>query len=306
MGLSCYMSNRSAADYMLQQEQLLLELGCFQDDFTLAHTSIDALFHPPQQKHPSFIPQPPQLPTTHFENFSSQLLPCVQQKSCHPKRQKIAPWPHPNQQSDTHFNYDSMLACGTAPFVDGCWSSAADDAQLLLPLAQEFQGGDQSWLQDDFPAEAFLCGATADRPGSGNNSSRPGRGGGGGLSAQSIAARQRRRKIADKTQELGKLIPGGHRMNTAEMFQSASMYVKFLQAQIAMLTLTDSLQVTLNSNLIQVLVASPVVQEKLYTQEKCLVPRRLVQSLPRDSKLQSLHPSLIKQINNLLQTPRAE
>ncbi|KAJ0103334.1 hypothetical protein Patl1_04396 [Pistacia atlantica] len=34
------------------------------------------------------------------------------------------------------------------------------------------------------------------------------------LSTQSIAARQRRRKITEKTQELGKLIPGGHRMNT--------------------------------------------------------------------------------------------
>ncbi|KAJ0082716.1 hypothetical protein Patl1_11493 [Pistacia atlantica] len=51
------------------------------------------------------------------------------------------------------------------------------------------------------------------------------------LSAQSIAARQRRRKITEKTQELGKLIPGSHRMNTAKMFQAASKYIKFLQAK---------------------------------------------------------------------------
>lgn len=55
------------------------------------------------------------------------------------------------------------------------------------------------------------------------------------VSAQSRAARERRRKITEKTQELGKLIPGGHKMNTAEMFQAASKYVKFMQAQLEIL-----------------------------------------------------------------------
>jgi dihydroxyacetone kinase len=63
------------------------------------------------------------------------------------------------------------------------------------------------------------------------------------LSAQSIAARERRRKITEKTQQLGKLIPGGNKMNTAEMFQAASKYVKFLQAQIGILELTGTPQV---------------------------------------------------------------
>lgn len=63
------------------------------------------------------------------------------------------------------------------------------------------------------------------------------------LSVQSIAARERRRKITEKTQELGKLIPGGHRMNTAEMFQAASKFVKFLQAQVKILQLMGSKQV---------------------------------------------------------------
>nr|GEV17652.1 Myc-type, basic helix-loop-helix (bHLH) domain-containing protein [Tanacetum cinerariifolium] len=44
------------------------------------------------------------------------------------------------------------------------------------------------------------------------------------LSAQSLAARARRRKISEKTQEFGKLIPGGQKMNTAEMFQVAFNY----------------------------------------------------------------------------------
>lgn len=65
------------------------------------------------------------------------------------------------------------------------------------------------------------------------------------VSSQSIAARERRRKITDKTQELGTLIPGGNRMNTAEMLQAASNYVKFLQAQVGILQLMASFQVFL-------------------------------------------------------------
>ena len=64
------------------------------------------------------------------------------------------------------------------------------------------------------------------------------------LSAQSIAARERRRKITEKTQQLGRLIPGGSKMNTAEMFHAASKYVKFLQAQLAILQFMGSFQVT--------------------------------------------------------------
>lgn len=63
---------------------------------------------------------------------------------------------------------------------------------------------------------------------------------GGGLSAQSIAARQRRRKITEKTQELLKLVPGGQKMNTAEMLQSAHKYIKFLQAQVGILDFMGS------------------------------------------------------------------
>lgn len=61
------------------------------------------------------------------------------------------------------------------------------------------------------------------------------------VSAQSLAARERRKKITDKTQELGKLIPGGSKMNTAEMLQSAFKYVKFLQSQVQILQLMSSL-----------------------------------------------------------------
>jgi len=60
------------------------------------------------------------------------------------------------------------------------------------------------------------------------------------ISPQSIAARERRRKITEKTQELGKLVPGGPKMNTAEMLNAAANYVKFLQAQVGMLQLMET------------------------------------------------------------------
>lgn len=58
--------------------------------------------------------------------------------------------------------------------------------------------------------------------------------------AQSVAARLRRRRISEKTRELAQLIPGGPRMTTAEMLLAARNYVKFLQAQLGLLGLAGS------------------------------------------------------------------
>ncbi|KAI3782800.1 hypothetical protein L2E82_12856 [Cichorium intybus] len=103
----------------------------------------------------------------------------------------------------------------------------------------------------------------------------------GRLSAQSMAARVRRRKISEKTQELGKLIPGGHKMNTAEMFQAAFKYIKFLQAQVGVINLMNSIleteQVMRNGEM-QALVTCTLMQEKLYTAEKCIVPIRFAET----------------------------
>lgn len=60
------------------------------------------------------------------------------------------------------------------------------------------------------------------------------------ISSQSIAARERRKRIAEKIHELGKIIPGGQKLNTAEMFQAASKYVKFLQSQVGILQLMQT------------------------------------------------------------------
>jgi hypothetical protein len=56
-------------------------------------------------------------------------------------------------------------------------------------------------------------------------------------SVQSAAARQRRKRISEKTADLSRLIPGGHKMNTAEMLEAAARHVKLLQAQVGMLAL---------------------------------------------------------------------
>ncbi|KAK9133772.1 hypothetical protein Scep_013300 [Stephania cephalantha] len=101
-----------------------------------------------------------------------------------------------------------------------------------------------------------------------------------GMSAQSVAARQRRRRITEKTRELGELVPGGNKMNTAEMFHSAFKYIKFLQAQVGVLHFMASIhQDNRNGDeQLQVLLASPIIQEKLYSAEKCLVPKQLIET----------------------------
>ncbi|CAK9179027.1 unnamed protein product [Ilex paraguariensis] len=127
---------------------------------------------------------------------------------------------------------------------------------------------------------------------------------GGTLSAQSIAARERRRKISDRTQELGKLVPGGQKMNTADMFEAAFKYIKYLQAQVGILEFMGSIQdndEALCAQELQVLLGSPFVQQKLYSAEKCLVPKKFVQNLAEDPELQS-DTQVLKGINQLLKT----
>ncbi|XP_057982350.1 transcription factor bHLH52-like [Malania oleifera] len=134
-------------------------------------------------------------------------------------------------------------------FVPSSYSLNSDG--LFLPLPTECYGGGAA-------AEAVVR--------------KSGKVEAGCVSAQSIAARERRRKITEKTQELGKLIPGGSKMNTAEMLQSAFKYVKFMQAQVGILQSMESIQGVGDKEEFRALIASPIVQEKLYVEEKCLVP----------------------------------
>ncbi|KAM7278544.1 hypothetical protein ACFE04_005678 [Oxalis oulophora] len=126
------------------------------------------------------------------------------------------------------------------------------------------------------------------------------------LSASSIAARQRRRKISEKTQELGKLVPGGYKMNTGEMFQAAYKYIKFLQAQVGILESIRQIDnqednVAIETPHLEILLASPTIQEKLYSEEKCLVPKKIAESRASDLAVQS-SSTILNEIDQLLQS----
>ncbi|KAG4161858.1 hypothetical protein ERO13_D01G081900v2 [Gossypium hirsutum] len=120
------------------------------------------------------------------------------------------------------------------------------------------------------------------------------------VSVQSIAARERRRKITKKTQELGKLVPGGSKMNTAEMLQSAFKYIKYLQAQVGTLQVMDSFPENEKRSWDgkMEMVTSPKVQEKLYMEDKCLVAKDAVLSLTTLFK-----PPLSHELTRLLSLP---
>nr|XP_004488862.1 transcription factor bHLH52-like [Cicer arietinum] len=118
------------------------------------------------------------------------------------------------------------------------------------------------------------------------------------VSTQSVAARERRRKISEKTQELGKLVPGGIKMNTAEMLNAASSYVQFLQAQLRMLqlmqTLTKEDKEGPSSEDLQKLVVSPLVQERLYSEEMCFVPKEFVTAILTNHDDVRSQPTILK------------
>ncbi|ESW32654.1 hypothetical protein PHAVU_001G006100 [Phaseolus vulgaris] len=121
------------------------------------------------------------------------------------------------------------------------------------------------------------------------------------ISPQSVAARERRRKITNKTQELGRLVPGGTKMNTADMLNAAAKYVKFLQAQVGMLELMNSLEqededeAAPPSEILHALVVSPFVQEKLYVGEKCFLPKETVTTLTNLEDIQSI-PTMLEEL----------
>ncbi|XP_050368878.1 transcription factor bHLH52-like [Argentina anserina] len=122
------------------------------------------------------------------------------------------------------------------------------------------------------------------------------------ISPQSIAARDRRRKITEKTQELGKLVPGGNKMNTVEMLTAAYNYVRFLQAQMGILEFMGSFQEVKAATATELhVVASPIIQEKLYMEQKCLVPKDFVEVLANYFDAQST-TSLSYRTNQLLKS----
>ncbi|GAA0169969.1 hypothetical protein LIER_40858 [Lithospermum erythrorhizon] len=131
------------------------------------------------------------------------------------------------------------------------------------------------------------------------------------VTAQSIAARTRRKKISDKTVKLSKLIPGGsNKMNsTAEMLHAAFKYVKFMQAQVGILQTMSSFQEVHGSldneekdegnfrqNNLEELVTSGKIQDKLSSMEKCLVPIDFIKELAKDGSFNSVSDTSLNQL----------
>nr|CAB3502134.1 unnamed protein product [Digitaria exilis] len=107
-------------------------------------------------------------------------------------------------------------------------------------------------------------------------------------SAQSAAARQRRKRISEKTAELSRLIPGGHKFNTAEMLEAAARHVKLLQAQVGMLALMrNSTENQEEERMMHALLSCGGVQERLAAEGRCLVPTKLVDAMAKDSSVKS-------------------
>ncbi|KAK6118284.1 hypothetical protein DH2020_047957 [Rehmannia glutinosa] len=194
---------------------------------------------------------------------------------------------------------------------DGCFNINIDNFlepnDVLNDYEQLYSANLTSGFQDYYPPEVNAIPALPEFPSGppiynngGNNCesivTKP------QPSGASIAARQRRRKISEKTGELGKLIPGGHKMNTAEMFQAAYKYIKFLQAQVGILEFMGSCDYQEKEEGLEYgLIESPLIQEKLYSTEKCLVPRKFVQELANDDQqFFESKPHVMKEVKQIL------
>ncbi|KAJ1272740.1 hypothetical protein BS78_06G226000 [Paspalum vaginatum] len=117
-------------------------------------------------------------------------------------------------------------------------------------------------------------------------------GGGACQSVQSAAARQRRKRISEKTAELSRLIPGGHKMNTAEMLEEAARHVKLLQAQVGVLALMRAVgsneqqeeeMASVAQDQMHALLVRGRVQERLAAAGRCPAPTKLVDAVAKDT-----------------------
>ncbi|CAM0951207.1 unnamed protein product [Alopecurus aequalis] len=192
-----------------------------------------------------------------------------------------------------HDDYDDKQRCAKKPRARGLeedsWLdfTAADGslgAQHVPPALPEFLTEFALPLPPPPPQvyPPFVRGADAKKmqPTAGSNGS-----------SQSAAARERRRRISDKTAELSRLIPGGHKLNTAEMLQEAARHVKLLQAQVGMLALLQTVEdekvPSMAQEKMHALLVCGGVQERLAAEGKCLVPRALVDTIAKDKAVRS-------------------
>ncbi|KAM0839213.1 hypothetical protein ACQ4PT_060455 [Festuca glaucescens] len=209
---------------------------------------------------------------------------------------------HPDPDDD-----DDKQSCAKKPraggFEEDSWFdfTAADGslgARHVPPALPEFPADFVLPLPQPYPPFARGADAKMTRPAAGGNGS-----------SQSAAARERRRRISEKTAELSRLIPGGHKLNTAEMLQEAARHVKLLQAQVGMLALLRTVQeekmpAMAQENMHELLVRGGV-QERLAAEGKCLVPRALVNALAKDTAVRS-NALLSRDLTRFMESLHAE
>ncbi|KAI3952649.1 hypothetical protein MKX01_013611 [Papaver californicum] len=187
----------------------------------------------------------------------------------HPSLKRQRPYvdPLPSFPRSDNFAFNNNDGCYSNPLSNCCCPNSQVD-QFLLPsptntTCTTTTPNEVSIAQpaySDYGGDGYVEVSNVKKPNSGYLSS--------------VAARERRRKISDKTQQLGKLVPGGSKLNTADMFHAAYKYIKFLQAQIGVLEFMGSIQEKKMDCLtphLGVLLTSLPIQEKLYADEKCLV-----------------------------------
>ncbi|KAL1345183.1 hypothetical protein HN51_018970 [Arachis hypogaea] len=227
---------------------------------------------------------------TEYSNVNTIFSSPKRQKYFHKDEERQLPPPFKEYSSPNLFDGFTMNSSSLLPS-----EGAALPEELLFPAAVATPSSD--FMVPNIVLNSFCVGINNDNEKK-KDSERP-------ISAQSIAARERRKKITDKTQEFGKLVPGGPKMNTAEMLYAASKYVKYLQTQIGMLQLMNTLQkedeVAPPSEDLCALITSPCVQEKLYSEELCFVPKDFVTALTNQRDIRS-KPTIFKDLKELIET----
>ncbi|WZZ39834.1 hypothetical protein YC2023_036093 [Brassica napus] len=270
---------------------------CFIPDMDMITPETDSLFfqsQPQMQFHqPLFQEEPPSqnlLEFTDLDSFCDQFLPLQETYLPYPKAEIF----------DETYNFDSFLPTPKRQKIVNSSYHCNTHTHThfpnpnldFLPEASVFP----EFRVPDFPL-VFKAGL-----GDQDGAKKP------KLSSQSMAARERRRRIAEKTHELTKLIPGGQKLNTAEMFQAAAKYVKFLQSQVGILQMMQTTKKTQGITDVEIetqfLLESQAVQEKLSTKELCLVPCEMVRDLTSEESI-CRNPKISREINKLLSTDLA-
>ncbi|CAN8316265.1 unnamed protein product [Cochlearia groenlandica] len=258
------------------------------------------LFH-----QPLFLEEAPSqtlLNLNHFDSLYDPFLPPQEIFIPNPKTEIFIPNPKTETFDETH-NLDYFLPTPKRQRLSNFAYHGNDFSNVYPSFFNPYNGLDLIRESSIFPGSLVPDMSLAFKVGKGDESDtmKP------SLSSQSIAARERRRRIAEKTHELGKLVPGGQKLNTAEMFQVAAKYVKFLQSQVGILELmqnTDKTKCESNVEIeTRVLLESEAIQEKLSSKEVCLVPCEMVKKLKSEEAIWR-NPKISREINKLLSTAK--